>query len=201
MSKGILIFVGLGILAGCFLIPNIAIGQEILAVSSSLITISICSLLLIVGFELGRDDTVREKVRKVGVRVFVFPFAAIFGTYVFTAIASVALPIGPREAMAAGGGFGWYSLAPNILIAHSARLSAICFLQNVMRELFGIVLIPFVAKRVGYIEATALPGVSVMDVCLPIIEKSASNDIVIYAIIMGLAMALAVPCVGIIAGI
>lgn len=38
------------------------------------------------------------------------------------------------------------------------RASAVCFLHNVMRELFAIVLIPFVAKKIGYVETVGLPG-------------------------------------------
>jgi len=201
MSKIIIISVILGILTGAFLIPNLDYGQQILDLSGGVIMALLCVLLLLVGFEIGRDVTVKERIKKVGLRVFLFPVAAVIGTYIFTAIGAFLLPVSPREAMAAAGGFGWYSFAPNILMAYSATLSAICFLLNVMRELMGIVLIPFVAKRIGYIEATSLPGVAVGDVCLPIIEKSASSDIVIYAIVMGLSMTLAVPWVGAIAGI
>jgi len=201
MSKIIIISVVCGILTGAFLIPNLEFGHRIIDLSGSAIMIALCALLLLVGFEIGRDVTVRERIKKVGFRVFLFPVAAVAGTYIFTAAAALFLPISPREAMAAAGGFGWYSFAPNILMAYSTTISAICFLLNVMRELSGIVLIPIIAKRVGYIEAIALPGVAVGDICLPVIEKSASGDMVIYAIVMGLSMTLAVPWVGVIVGL
>jgi len=201
MSKVILVAVVSGFLVGMLLIPKLDFGQAFLDVSGDLIIISICILLFFVGFEIGKDDTVIDRVRKVGFRIFLFPIAAILGTYVFAAIGSVFLPISAREAAAASGGFGWYSFAPNILMAHSVTLSAICFVHNVMRELLGIVLIPIVAQRIGYLESTTLPGVCVGDVCLPILERSASSDVTIYAVVMGLSMSLAVPLVGVIAGI
>jgi len=201
MSKGILISIARGIIFGAVLLPNISFGGSVTDFASGVLPIVLCILLLLVGFEIGRDTTVKEKIQKVGFRVFLFPVAAISGTFIFAAIASAIIPFSPREAMAAAGGFGWYSIAPNILMAHSTMLSAICFLHNVMRELFGIVLIPFVAKWVGYIEATALPGVAAPDVCLPIIEKATSSDIAIYAIIMGFSMGFVVPWVGVIVGV
>jgi len=201
MSKGIVISVACGILAGVFLIPNLTFGQAFLDMAGNLIIITLSLLLFLVGFEIGRDITVKERIKKVGFRVFLFPVAAIIGTYVFAAAVSVFLPFTPRETIAASGGFGWYSLAPSILMAHSATLSAVCFLHNVMRELLGIVLIPIVAAKIGYIESTALPGVAVSDVCLPVVEKSASRDVAIYAILMGWIMCLTVPFVGIIVGV
>ena len=201
MGKGILISVLCGIISGRFLLPILPFSQAFLDASGNIIMIILCLLLFLVGTELGRDDSIKDKIKNVGFRVFLFPAAAISGTYVFAAAASVFLPVTAREAIAISGGFGWYSLAPSILMEYSVSVSAICFLHNIIRELLGIVLIPIIAKRIGYIEATALPGVAVSDVCLPIVEKAASGDIVIYAIVMGIMMALTVPWVGAIAGL
>jgi uncharacterized membrane protein YbjE (DUF340 family) len=200
VSKGILLAVFGGILAGHILIPILPFGPAYLAVSGGLVIVALCVLLFLVGIEIGRDDTVIEEIKAVGFRILLFPLAAILGTYIFTAVASFFLSVTVREAMAIGGGFGWYSFAPTILLAHSVHVSAICFLQNVIRELLGIVLIPIVAKWIGYIEASALPGVASMDVCLPVIEKSTGTHITIYAFVIGIAMALVVPLAGIIVG-
>jgi uncharacterized membrane protein YbjE (DUF340 family) len=200
MSKGIIISVILGIFAGYLLVPILPFGQAYIALSGDLVMALLCVLLFLVGFEIGRDDKIIKEVKAVGFRIFLFPLAAISGTYAFTAIASIFLPLTAREAMAVGGGFGWYSLAPTILLEYSASLSAICFLQNVLREMLGIVLIPLAAKRIGYIEAAALPGVVAADVCIPVIEKATGPHIVIYSFVIGQSMGLAVPLVGIIVG-
>ena len=60
--------------------------------------------------------------------------------------------------MAAASGLGWYSLAPTLLAPYSLSVSAVAFLSNVMREIFSILAIPFVAKYIGYVECASLPG-------------------------------------------
>ena len=198
MSKGIIIAVFCGIFTGYVLIPAVPFGEAYVSVLGNMITAVLCGLLFLVGVGLGRDDTVIGEIRRVGLRVLLFPVAAIGGTFFFAAGASVFLPVTAREAMAVAGGFGWYSLAPAILMNYSARISAICFLHNIMREMSGIVLIPIAARTLGYLEASALPGVAVSDVCLPIIKKSTGNNIIIYAIAMGWLMGFTTPWVGVI---
>ena len=198
MSKAIILSVVVGILAGYYLIPILPFGQAYLAILSNLVLITLCVLLLLVGFQIGRDDKVIGEIKAVGLKIFLFPLAAIIGTYAFAGVASIFLPLSFREAVAAAGGFGWYSFAPTILLAYSANLSAISFLQNVIREVLGVVLIPVVANKIGYIESTALAGVATMDICLPIIEEATAPHIAIYAFVTGLSMCLAVPLVGII---
>lgn len=97
------------------------------------------------------------------------------------------------EAMAVGSGFGWYTLAPLLLDPYSAEISAMSFMYNVFREMFGIILIPVVAKRIGYIECVSLPGAAAMDVCLPIVEKSAGADMVVYSFVTGTVLSASVP--------
>ena len=55
-----------------------------------------------------------------------------------------------------------------------------------MRD-FSILLIPFVAKKIGYIETTGMPGAAAMDVCLPIVEKSTRSDIAVYSLYQDLS--------------
>jgi len=62
-----------------------------------------------------------------------------------------------------------------------------------MRELFSILLIPLVARRIGYIETTGMPGAAAMDVCLPIVEKSTRSDIAVYSFVSGVIMSTLVP--------
>ena len=91
-------------------------------------------------------------------------------------------------------GFGWYSLAPGIIMdAGYITASAISFLHNVLREMAAILFIPFVAKGVGYIETTGLPGAAAMDVCLPVLEKSTKPEVAIYGFISGVILSFLVP--------
>ena len=62
-----------------------------------------------------------------------------------------------------------------------------------MREYFSLLLVPIVAKKVGYMEAIGLCGATAMGVCLPIVEKSTRGDVTIYSFISGLIQTVSVP--------
>ena len=64
-------------------------------------------------------------------------------------------------------------------------------MHNVIRELSGIILIPILAKKTGYLEVTGIPGVAAMDVCMPIVERSCRQDTVVYSFATGLLMCVA----------
>lgn len=57
----------------------------------------------------------------------------------------------------------------------------------------GIIIIPLAAQKIGYIEATAIPGVAAMDVCMPIVERSCNQETIVYAFCIGASMCIAVP--------
>lgn len=188
MTKWILIAVVLGFISGATFLPEVFI-----LMSGPLLIVGLCFLLFFVGVDLGIEGTVIESFRKVGFRVLIFPIAIIIGTLSFAFIVSFFLPITAKESMAVAAGFGWYTFAPIILADYSAEISALSFLYNVMREIFGIILIPFVAKYIGFVEATGLPGAASMDVCLPIVERATAPNIVIYSFISGLVLSISVP--------
>ena len=158
------------------------------------IKIGLCLLLIFVGLDLGLDGTVLENFKRVGLRILAFPAAVIIGTLVGAAVASPFLSLSLKECLAVGSGFGWYTLAPGIIMeAGYLTASAVSFLHNVMRELLSIVFIPLVAKKIGYIETTGMPGAAAMDVCLPIVEKSTRSDIAVYSFVSGVILSILVP--------
>lgn len=189
MTKLIIAFVTLGVISGYFFIPDFFITE----ISGNLLIGGLCVLLFFVGLDLGRQGTVVENFKKVGIRILAFPIASILGCLIFAAISSLVLPMTAKQTMAVASGFGWYTLAPVMLAKSSAELSAISFLHNVMREMIGIMVIPIVAKHIGYIESCSVPGAAAMDVCLPIVEKSTNSETTIYAFVMGVALSTAVP--------
>ncbi|MEY8365953.1 lysine exporter LysO family protein [Anaerovoracaceae bacterium 41-7] len=138
-----------------------------------------------------------QHFRQVGGRVFLFPVAVMAGTLIGAVVCVPILSeISLQEALAVGGGFGWYTFAPGLIMeAGLVTASAICFMHNVMREFISILIVPLVAKKIGYLEAMAVPACSSMDVCLPIIERSTRSDIAIYSFISGVVQSAAVPIV------
>ena len=158
------------------------------------IKIGLCLLLVFVGIDLGLDGTVVENFKRVGIRILAFPAAVAIGTLVGAGISGMLMGLSIKESLAVGAGFGWYTLAPGIIMeAGYITASAVSFLHNVMRELLSILFIPLVAQKIGYIETTGMPGAAAMDVCLPIVEKSTRSDIAVYSFVSGVILSILVP--------
>lgn len=188
MTKGIIISVIVGILSGYLWVPDWFIDM-----TGDLLVVGLCILLFFIGIDLGKEGTVIANIKKVGMRLLVFPVAIIIGTFAGVLIASIFLPINWLDSLMVGSGFGWYTLAPVILSQYSNEVAAISFMHNVFRELFGIILIPIVAKKIGYVECISLPGAAAMDVCLPVVEAATKGDIVVYSFVSGVVLSLLVP--------
>ena len=180
MTVIILLCVAGGLAFGHFIVPEIFSDMEAFGgLVGTMINVGLCVLLYFVGFDMGVDGTV------------------MLGTLVGAAVCVPFLSwISLREALAIGGGFGWYTFAPGIIMeAGLVTASAVSFMHNVMREFISVLIIPLVAKKIGYLEAMAVPACSSMDVCLPLIERSTRGDIAMYSFISGVVQSAAVPIV------
>ena len=83
----------------------------------------------------------------------------------------------------------WYTMAPSVIAsAGHTMASAVSFLHNVLREMLGIILLPVIAGKIGYIEAITIPGTASTDVCLPIIERVCNSETVAYSFCTGMLM-------------
>lgn len=158
------------------------------------IKIGLCILMVFVGLDLGLEGTVITMIKEAGWRIMVFPVACIIGTLISAGLCGFLFKLSLPESLAIGAGFGWYSLAPGIIMeAGYLTASAISFLHNVMREIFSILLLPIIAEKVGCIEAACVPGAPAMDVCLPIINRATKGKAVTYGFITGVIMSFLVP--------
>lgn len=181
-------------------------GEEFLAwfdgSSSTAMVVVLCVLMFLVGLDMGYSGNVVDSLRAAGVKMLLFPVAAMVGTMAFGVTACLLLGFSLRESAAIPIGFGWYSYAP-IVIASAGQqyivASAVSFMHNVIREVTGIIFIPVAARRFGYLEATGIPGIAAMDVCMPIVGRACRPDTMIYSFSIGLIMCIVtsvgVPCV------
>lgn len=192
----ILALVIIGMVVGCFVIAEMM--PEILPifdkVSSLMLTVFLCILLSFVGFDLGLSGNIASNIKSVGFKVIAFPFAAVIGSLILGTAASMFFGFSMREGLAISAGFGWYTYAPSVIASAGEQYmvaSAVSFMHNVIRETAGIVLIPILAKKIGYLEVTGIPGVAAMDVCMPIVERSCRHDTVVYSFAVGLLMCIA----------
>lgn len=195
MTIFIVVSVAIGMVIGYLFVNKIFSDYETFDnLAGLLIKIGLCLLLVFVGMDLGLDGTVVTNFKKVGLRILIFPIVTAIGTLAGALVCSMFIPVSSKEALAIGAGFGWYTLAPGIIMeAGFVKASAISFMHNVMRELFSIILIPVVAKKIGYVETTGMPGAAAMDICLPIVEKATSSNIAVYSFVSGVVLSIAVP--------
>ena len=185
----------MGMLVGYFLIyKKLGVQDEFMIKSDPYLTACLVLLIGTVGLTLGLDGSVFRNIKKAGAGIILFPIAAVLGSVLGGVIYAAISPMTLREGIAISCGFGWYTYAPNVILqAGYPVASAVSFLHNVLREVAGIIGIPFLAQKIGYVEACAVPGVAAMDVCMPIVERSAREDTVVYSFGIGLLMCLSVP--------
>lgn len=180
-----------GVLIGCFYIrTHFTVAELDLfdGISSDAMMGVLCLLVLVIGYGVGLEGKIFREFRKAGLGILLFPAVIIAATGILALGMGLALPqITVRESLAISFGYGWYSFAPGIITAagHSVA-GAISFLHNVIRELVGIVIMPMVARKIGYIECVSVPGIACMDVGLPIIVKSTRTEMIVYAFAVGL---------------
>ncbi len=193
----ILLFVVAGMLSGYFAIPMIFSDlNEFQAMSGDWMVIGITILLACVGFNLGLDGKVFSSLKEVGLKALLIPVAAVAGSLTMGAVYGLISPLTVGEGIAISAGFGWYTMAPGLMVEAGFVVSgAISFMHNVIRETLGIIIIPLVAKKIGYLEAVSIPGVAAMDVCMPIVERSCRAETVVYSFCTGAFMCLFVPTV------
>ena len=186
----IILLVAAGVVIGKFVVadrmPNIL--DSFSGFIGTALTVFLCILIAIIGFDMGLSGTVVENIKKDGGRVLVFPVAIIAGTFIFGGAATLIFGFSVKEGMAICAGFGWYSYAPAVISAAGAQYavaSAVSFMHNVIRETMGIIFIPILSKKIGYLESIGIPGIGTMDVCMPIVERSCREDTVVYGFVSG----------------
>lgn len=187
-TKWIVLAVVGGMLIGYFLLPDSMVG-----LCGTVIDFGLYLLLFLVGMDMGKQGTMLADIKAAGFKVLLVPAAVVVGTFAFVAVAGLLLPSGVKDSVAASAGFGWYSLAPTLLQSYSLTISATAFLSNVMREIFSIILVPVVARKIGYVECTALAGATAMDTLLPVVVGATHERITIYSFVTGVILSLAVP--------
>ena len=194
MTLLIVCCVAAGILCGYFVCKNLFTFDVFNDAAGTAITIELCVLLVFVGLDLGLEGQVFANFKKVGIKIVAIPIAIATGTLAGGAAAGLILPLPLNESVAVSAGLAWYSMGSAILLdAGLVSAGAISFMHNVMRELCAIIFIPIVAKKLGYVEALALPASPAMDVCLPLVERSTSGTVAVYSFISGFVLSMAVP--------
>lgn len=185
---GIILSVIIGVIGGLFFKNSF-----ILSNVDFLISLGLCLLLFFVGMDIGNNDDVFKHLKNINKKILLLPFITIIGSLIGGAVASYFLTLNLGEGVAISSGMGWYSFSAIELSKIDAHLGGVAFLSNVFRELCAILLIPFIAKKIGSYESVATAGATAMDSVLPVINKSNPPDVSIIAFYSGLVITIVVP--------
>lgn len=158
-----------------------------------LMDLGLCTLLFLIGIDIGKQKTILQDIKKMGIKILYVPILIALGSVVGAICVGFMFGMPMKESAAVGAGFGWYSLSAVLLAEYSETLSAIAFMSNVVREILAIILIPFIAKYIGTLESVAPSGATAMDTTLPVIAKYTDSQTAVIAFVSGSILSMMVP--------
>lgn len=187
MTKNILIALVLGIVSGLFIMPD-ALYEN----TGLLLDIGLCLLLFFVGIDLGSNKDIFKNLKKVGFKILIVPAATIVGSLTGGIVCSFIFNMDLFGSLAIASGLSWYTLSAIIITPISSELGTVAFLSNVFREVMAFIAIPFIAKRIGYLETIAAGAAISMDTGLPMVTKNTNQEVAVISFISGVILSLAV---------
>ncbi len=161
------------------------------------------ALMFQVGIGIGADKRLKEILRTLSPRMLLIPAATIVGTLAASAAISFALSRwSTAEVLAAGSGFGYYSLS-SILITSlkeaslgaqaAAELGTIALLANIFREIMTLLAAPLMVRGFGPLAPICAGGATSMDTTLPVITRFSGREWVFVSIAHGMIVDFSVP--------
>jgi len=149
-------------------------------------------LLVLVGIQLRSNNITLKQIliNKIGMLT---TLTVILSSLLGGIIVSYLLSKPLHTSMAMSCGFGWYSLSGILMTeAQGPIIGGITFLNDIMRELCAIILIPSLIKRFK-LTSLGICGATSMDFTLPMLQKGGGIMIVPPAIVQGFLLTLLMP--------
>lgn len=201
--KGTLIVVlvfAIGCLAGYSGLINLESFGEI---GSNLTMYVLYLLIFLVGISMGCNPELKKIIKSVSPKIFLLPLVTILGTLCFSALVSLLISgWGVFDCLAVGSGMGYYSLS-SVLISQykeaslgvqlAAELGTIALLTNIFREMFTLICAPLLVRWFSPFAPIASAGVTAVDVCLPVIIRTAGDRVLPAAVVSGVVTDFSVP--------
>ena len=162
--------------------------------TENIIQVVLVFLLLLIGIQLRGNNISLKQIllNKVGIATTII---VTFSTFLGGIIAALILEQPLRVGLGMSSGFGWYSLSGILMTeAHGPIIGSATFLNDILRELLAIILIPSLIKRYK-LTALGLCGATSMDFTLPMLQKGAGITIVPAAIVQGFLLTILMPIV------
>ena len=156
-----------------------------------------------VGIRIGSNKNLRTIIGSLQWKMLIIPLGTMFGTLLFSALASLLLSRwSVFDCMAVGSGFAYYSLS-SILITQmktasvgvqlATELGTIALLANIFREMMALLGTPLIHKYFGKLAPISAAGVNSMDIVLPVITRYSGKEMIPIAILHGILMDMSVP--------
>ena len=191
-----LIAVLLGFLLGYLLVVRAGVFsyETASSVTGTFVTYALYLMVFLVGMDMGFDGSLPQVFKATGVKAFAIPLATAAATIVGMLLCNLFMGIGLKESILIGCTFGWYSLGPNIIMeAGMISAGAYAFLVNFLRDMISILVIPWVARKFGYVETVGLPQAAAMDVCIATIEGATNKATTALAFFSGAVFTMVIP--------
>lgn len=155
----------------------------------SAVAVILYILVLLVGLDLSKEKIEKRLLKDISLVIL----STVGGTFLFTYLLSLFLPLKKLEVMMAASGFGWYSLSSVIISAsYSAYLGSISFFANVLRELCAIVIAPFALRKSRY-GTISVAGATSMDTLLGLIATYSNRETALVSFGHGFVVSMLVP--------
>lgn len=188
-SLTILSFFALGLLLGVFeLLPHLWLLQN----GSFYV---LCLLMFCVGVSIGYEKDMVQRFKSLSPRLLFLPLMTIGGTYLGVLAVSFLLKgMKITDLLAVSSGFGYYSLSSILITEYKGvTLGTIALMANIFREVFTLMLSPWMVKYFGKLAPICSGGATTMDTTFPVILKNSGKEYSIIAIYHGFITDFSVP--------
>lgn len=152
-------------------------------------------MIFIAGIEIGSNRGILKRICNVhsALLALAIPLAVACGSICGALLLGHIAGLSAYDSLLVGGGLGWYSFSSVVISAmYSTEIGTVAFLANMMREISGFFLIPFLV-RVHKFLALAPSGAATMDSGLPVVIKYTNLHVGMYSFINDLVLTLIVP--------
>lgn len=152
-------------------------------------------MIFIAGIEIGSNRGILKRICNLhsALLALAIPLAVACGSICGALLLGHIAGLSAYDSLLVGGGLGWYSFSSVVITAmYSTEIGTVAFLANMMREISGFFLIPFLV-RVHKFLALAPSGAATMDSGLPVVIKYTNLHVGMYSFINGLVLTLIVP--------
>lgn len=153
------------------------------------------ALLFFVGISIGSDKDSLRALKRMRGWLILIPLVSVAGSLLFSIGATLIFSdMSLKEVLAVSAGMGYYSLSSIIISKlHGETLGTIALISNLIREIFTLLVTPFLIRYFGKLTPIAAGGATSMDTTLPVVIRFSGKEYVMISIYSGVVITFLVP--------